>query len=33
LDQFLNAVAQAVSGNPTAFLQKLTDVYHHQCAS
>ncbi|HVA24203.1 MAG TPA: hypothetical protein VMW62_07395 [Chloroflexota bacterium] len=33
LDQFLNAVAQAVSGSPNAFLQKLTDVYHHQCAS
>jgi hypothetical protein len=33
LDQFLNAVAQNVTANPSAFLQKLTDVYHHQCAT
>jgi hypothetical protein len=33
LDQFLNSVSQAVTGNPNAFLQKLTDVYHHQCAT
>jgi len=31
LDQFLNNVANAVMTNPTAFVQKLTDVYHHQC--
>ena len=33
LDQFLNAVSQNVVKNPTAFLQKLTDVYHHQCST
>jgi len=32
LDQFLNAVSSAVTNNPTAFVQKLTDVYHHQCS-
>ncbi|MBV9121151.1 MAG: hypothetical protein JOZ39_10625 [Chloroflexi bacterium] len=33
LDQFLNSVSLAVTNNPTAFVQKLTDVYHHQCTS
>jgi hypothetical protein len=33
LDQFLNNVAQAVTTNPSAFLQTLTNVYHHQCAA
>jgi len=33
LDQFLNAVTTAVTNTPTAFVQKLTDVYHHQCAT
>lgn len=32
LDRFLNAVTSAVTNNPTGFIQKLTDVYHHQCA-
>lgn len=33
LDQFLNAVAQNVVASPNAFLQKLDDVYHHQCTT
>ena len=32
LDQFLNAVTNAVTTNQRSFAQKLTDVYHHQCA-
>jgi len=32
LDQFLNAVSRNVVDSPTAFAQKLTEVYHHQCA-
>lgn len=32
LDSFLNAVSTAVTTNPSGFTQKLTDVYHHQCA-
>lgn len=33
LDKFLNSVAQYVSSNPSGFLTRLTDVYHHQCAT
>jgi len=31
LDQFLNSIVQAVTGDPTGFVQRLTDAYHHQC--
>ncbi|HLG69729.1 MAG TPA: hypothetical protein VK009_04815 [Chloroflexota bacterium] len=33
LDRFLNSVAQSVTTDPNGFLQRLTQVYHHQCAS
>ena len=31
LDQFLNSIVGAVTGDPTGFVQRLMDVYHHQC--
>ncbi|HEU0168270.1 MAG TPA: hypothetical protein VFS62_10870 [Chloroflexota bacterium] len=33
LDQFLNSVVRSVSSDPTGFVSKLTQAYHHQCAA
>jgi hypothetical protein len=32
LDRFLNQVTRFVETNPAGFVQKLTDIYHHQCS-